>query len=202
MVYGGSHNTGGDVVLMKLIIPGEPQEIWKDINGYEEIYRVSNLGRIKSLQRTFIKRDNTKCTVREAVLKCSKDANGYVFVRLSRNFKKQIFKVHRLVALHFIVQAEGKDQVNHIDGDKLNNAVVNLEWCNNKENRIHAVNSGLVKLGEKSKNSKLTNKQVQEIRNTFVKGDPVNGAKPLARKYGVSDMHIRNIVKGNKRRAG
>ena len=109
------------------------QEIWKDIEGYEGKYKVSNLGRVKSLQRI----DDNNHPVKEKILKPCSDTigKGYLHVNLGRKGKAK--KIHRLVAETFIKNPENKPEVNHIDGDTKNNKVNNLEWVTHKENCIH-----------------------------------------------------------------
>lgn len=109
------------------------QEIWKDIKGYEGKYQVSNLGRVKSLQRI----DNNNHPVKQKVLKpCSDGAGkGYLYVNLGR--KGRAKKIHRLVAETFIENSLNKCEVNHIDGNTKNNRMDNLEWVTHQENCIH-----------------------------------------------------------------
>jgi hypothetical protein len=116
-------------------------EIWKDIKGYEGLYQVSNNARVKSVARF-----NGKMTVYEKIKKQSTGSSGYLFVML---YKENIGKnnsVHRLVAEAFIPNPDNKPQVNHIDGNKKNNQICNLEWCTRKENTQHAIRTGLNKL--------------------------------------------------------
>ena len=98
-------------------------EIWKDIEGYEGLYQVSNLGRVKSLKYN-----------KERILKIANGTDGYKIVGLTYNSKRKTFKVHRLVAQAFIPNPNEYPQVNHKDEDKGNNKVDNLEWCDNKYN--------------------------------------------------------------------
>lgn len=114
------------------------EEIWKDIAGYEGKYQVSNLGRVRSLQY-----HNTKGIRRIGYLKTAVDNKGYLRCALSKNNKLTTFKVHRLVASAFISNEENLPQINHKDGNKLNNHVKNLEWCNNSQNQLHAYATGL-----------------------------------------------------------
>ena len=100
------------------------KEIWKDIKGYEGLYQVSNLGRVRSYQRNKQGR----------LVNQYYDKRGYKVVTISKQSKLKLCKVHRLVAQAFIPNPEGKPQVNHIDENKGNNCVDNLEWCDNKYN--------------------------------------------------------------------
>ena len=99
-------------------------EIWKDIEGYEGLYQVSNLGRVKRL--------NTN-----RILKSAINSQGYLRVGLCKNSTKSNKRVHRLVSHAFIPNPENKAEVNHINEDKTNNRVDNLEWVTAKENSNH-----------------------------------------------------------------
>ena len=111
--------------------------IWKPVEGYEGLYEVSNTGIVRSLERF----DNG-VHVPSTVLKPSKN-NRYAYVKLYRHSQHKIFRVHRLVALAFIPNPNNKPQVNHIDGNKMNNDSRNLEWCTQAENNRHAIDTGL-----------------------------------------------------------
>lgn len=111
------------------------KEIWKDIKGYEGYYQVSNIGRVRSLDRTVIHKFNNKF-YKGIILKQS--CVPYLRVHLSVKNKKETPTVHRLVAITFIDNLENKPCVNHIDGNKLNNSMENLEWVTCKENSVHA----------------------------------------------------------------
>lgn len=113
------------------------QEEWRDIEGFEGLYQVSNYGRVKSLQREV--RANT-CGVRmlaEKVLRASKNNAGYMLVVLCKNGKHFNKMVHRLVAEAFIANPNGFKEVNHKDENKLNNNIENLEWCNRVYNATY-----------------------------------------------------------------
>lgn len=113
------------------------KEIYKDIVGYDGKYKVSNLGNVMSMNY----RGNTK---KQKVLTPIKHYHGYLLVHLvGENNKVKIKMIHTLVAEAFIPKVEGKRFVNHIDGDKHNNAVMNLEWVTAKENTDHAIRTGL-----------------------------------------------------------
>lgn len=106
-------------------------EIWKDIKGYKNLYQVSNLGNVRSLDRIRKngKEPNRKYLQKSKLLKPAIQNVGYKFVVLSKNGKRKGFRVHRLVAEAFIDNPNNYDCVNHKDENKLNNNVSNLEWC-------------------------------------------------------------------------
>ena len=105
---------------------GRIMEEWEDIEGYEGIYQVSNLGRVKSL--------NYNRTKKEKILKPQLHRKGYLYVVLYKEGKGRHYKIHRLVAQAFIPNPENKPEVNHKDEDKTNNKVENLEWTTRREN--------------------------------------------------------------------
>ena len=106
-------------------------EVWKDINNYTGIYKISTLGRVKNNKNKILSQ-------------CKQNA-GYMLVHLYKNKKRRAYTVHRLVALAFLENLKEKPQVNHKDGNKLNNNVENLEWMTAIENNVHANNNNLIK---------------------------------------------------------
>ena len=112
-------------------------ETWKDINGYEGYYQISNQGNVRSVDR-FDGVHDRQGTIIKPILK----QNGYLQVGLRKHGTRKWIGVHRLVAIHFIENPNNKPQVNHIDGNKQNNIVENLEWVTVKENQDHAVRMG------------------------------------------------------------
>lgn len=177
-------------------------EVWKPIKGFEGLYEVSNMGRVKSLDRAYNLPieyfPGGKALKKGRIISGNKGDKHYQQVALfDRQGKKKYASIHRLVAEAFIPNPEGKKQVNHIDGNKQNNNVSNLEWVTPSENIIHSYNTGLnTHYGEKSPRSKLTHEQVCEIRNTYIKGRRGYGWKALADKYGVSKRTIGSIITG------
>ena len=116
---------------------------WKEIKGYEGKYIVSNYGEVISLPR--LKQNNSKKQYVEPkeLSKHISSTNGYVYVLLCGKGKCKNVRLHKLVAEAFIPNPEHKEQVNHIDGNKRNNCVNNLEWCTQDENMAHSYKIGL-----------------------------------------------------------
>ena len=115
-------------------------EIWKDIEGFEGLYQVSNFGRVKCVEHKCPGRHGLR-TVKEHLMTQVKGSKGYFYVALSNMDRGRTFTVHRLVAKAFIPNPENLPCVNHKDEDKFNNNVDNLEWCtslyNNTYNDVH-----------------------------------------------------------------
>ena len=111
------------------------QEIWKPIEGYEFRFSISSLGRVKSRPR--VNKKTGLSSKKNEFYYQRLGKNGYYSVGLWKNNKEKRFSVHRLVALHFIPNPNNKPQVNHIDGNKLNNNASNLEWTTPSENAKH-----------------------------------------------------------------
>lgn len=119
-------------------------EEWKDVKGYEELYQISNYGRVKSLTTWNGNKYKKSYTKRKKILKCTKQdtckgkTKYYRYcVRLSKNKKSKYIKIHQLVAQAFIPNPNNYIIINHIDGNPLNNLITNLEWCTPKENSEH-----------------------------------------------------------------
>jgi len=162
------------------------EEIWKDVIGYEGLYKVSNLGRVKSLPR-----NGTIKTERVLVQKIA--WNKRKQIALNKDDKRKSYCVHRLVAKAFLGLPKEKHEVNHIDGNPQNNEVSNLEWVTKSDNIKHAYRIGLKSLkGESHNQNKLTEKQVLKIRKLYA--EKKYNTVELAKKFKVCRPNISLIV--------
>lgn len=126
------------------------KEVFRDVLGYEGLYQVSNYGRVKSLERKNIfycglRKKHLERPTKEKILNYNKSNRGYLQVCLTKDGKSKTYTVHRLVAKAFLPNVKNKKQVNHIDGNKENNSIDNLEWVTSSENNKHAFITGLNK---------------------------------------------------------
>lgn len=167
-------------------------EIWKDIAGFEGIYQVSNMGRIKSIDRyVFTIKGCGKRFVKGDVKKPTLMKRGYLKISLFKGGKGRTREVQRIVAETFIDNPFCKEQVNHIDGDKTNNCVSNLEWASPQENTIHSrtvLKRGLVKVHQCDLDG--------NVINTF------ESIKEASEFTGVARCSISNVLSGRRNKAG
>ncbi|MDD5589059.1 MAG: NUMOD4 domain-containing protein [Candidatus Nanoarchaeia archaeon] len=168
------------------------KETWKNIEGYDGIYQVSDRGRIKSLSRLHKIHHNYYVKCKTKILKQTTTKKGYLRIGLNKNNITKQFQVHRIVSIAFIPNVWNKPQINHKDGNKKNNYIKNLEWCNNSENQKHSFKFGLMndRKGENHNLAKFTNKQILEIRKLYPQ---ISGYK-LAKIYNVHHATIYNII--------
>lgn len=168
------------------------KEEWKDIKGYEGLYRISNFGAVES------KHHHGKW-IRMKGTNNRRGERGYIQVFLydeSRKYK--IFYVHRLVLLHFVGEPpEGKPFVLHLDDNSLNNRVDNLIWGSQVENGRHAAERGRMPRGEACKRSKLKEKDVILIRKELAKLKPhqCRGIQNICDKFGIDRSTVYAIKK-------
>lgn len=161
------------------------EEIWKN---YIHTYDVSNLGRLRNHK-----------TGRILKVRPISKSNGRLgtVVTLGSKKKSKMIVVHRAVAEMFIPNPENKPEVNHKDGNKTNNMVDNLEWVNGKENKDHAIRTGLVdNNGERNGQAKLTVDDVLYIKNNIIPNSRDFGCGAMARRFGVSKTLIIGILQG------
>lgn len=180
-------------------------ETWKDINDYEGLYRVSSEGNVFSIRSNKVLKQG----------KTSKASNGsyYFKVDLCKNGKQESALIHRLVAQAFILNPENKPQVNHIDGNKLNNSVENLEWCTREENQQHAWENGLhektreVFEQNRSKNiAKINEKRKRKVEQYSLNGEYIatfDSMRDAGRSLGNASKQgtIYECCAGNRKKA-
>lgn len=163
------------------------EEIWKDIPGYDGVYQVSNLGRVKSF-----KHGKTR------IMKSCDNSRGYLAIQLQKDGITKHHNIHRLVASAFFGQSD--KQINHKDFDRSNNKLENLEYCTQKENSKHALDNGRKGIfrtgdviGSNNKNSKLKDNDILIIRTIRKVSDITN--TQIAKLFDVSQSTIGAILK-------
>lgn len=179
------------------------EEIWKDIPGYEGSYQVSDRGRVKSLKRVFLKRNNIPCLVNEKILSPSYGGNGYPSVNLWRNKTYKTFLIHRLKAICFIPNPNNLTELNHKNGIKTDFSTANLEWCTHKENMMHAVREGLIKhktgnFGKLHQNSKPV---LKYSKDGLLIGE-YDSISCASRDSGIAGPDISRVCLGKSKSAG
>jgi hypothetical protein len=169
-------------------------EQWKPIAGYEGLYEVSDLGRIKGLEKKAWN-GNSFIKIRERILKVFVNKSGYIHVSIYKDKKQKSFYVHRLVAESFVDNPENKPTVNHKNGIKQDNRCFNLEWSTYSENNQHSYDFGLKKRpkGELSVKTKFTNEKVLAVRRLYRMRPNLNKAA-LSRRLGVCESCVSNIL--------
>ena len=158
-------------------------EEWRDIEGYEGLYQVSNLGRVKSL-------NYRGCKGNTSILKPRLTKKGYETINLCKDGKVKNVKIHRLVARTFIPNPNNYSQVNHKDENKTNNNVKNLEWCTNKYNLNYGTRN---KRAAKTMGKKIV---------CVATGEIFNGIREASRKYNIDRSDISKCCQGKRKTAG
>lgn len=172
-------------------------EEWKEIPGFEGYYEASSYGRIKSLDREILQRNGKTKRLKGKVLSTPLGSDGrYYVIVLYCGGKKYMRNVHRFIALTFVSNPDNLKEVNHLDGNGLNNHIDNLEWVSPKGNMAHAIEHGLLNpaFGENSGKSKLTEEDVIEIRNLYYFKNFTS--IDLEKKFQVDRSAIHSIIKG------
>lgn len=182
-------------------------EIWKDIPNYEGLYQASNLGRIRSLDHKVMKKSLSGELIvnqyKGKILKGWVQNTGYLTVSLSN--KK--YSVHRLIATTFLEQEKGKNIVNHIDGNKLNNNVNNLEWCDYKHNFDEAIRLNLMNIKYNSYENRIRAKKINQydLKRNFIRSYlcSIDAEKELKNKgIKINARNIRDVCNGKRKTAG
>lgn len=172
------------------------KEIWKDIKGYEGLYQVSNTGKVRSLDRTVIGKNNSKRLIYGKELSKTDNGRGYDKVALQndgRNTRK-ICKVHRLVAETFIPNPENKPEVNHINCNKKDNRVSNLEWSTSSENSKHAYDNNLKNVSRSKRVARINDEgKILEI---------FNSAREASNSYNLTHDGVSAVCRGKRKTCG
>jgi hypothetical protein len=174
----------------------DTSEEWKPIPSYEDSLMVSSFGRVKSLSR-YVKRSDTgrNIWVEGRVLTSQVNKNGYVYLRVSVNGLKVTIRPHRIIAQLWIPNPENKREVNHVDGNKQNNAVSNLEWVTPSENQKHAIDNGL-KVTKKGSESSRFKRSVDVFKNgEYI--TTLNGNSEMT-EFGVDYRMISACLRGKR----
>ena len=164
-------------------------ETWKNIKGYEGLYQVSNMGRVKSLER----KNCLGRTIKERILKPAMDRGGYLQVGLCAGGKKKTLKVHRLVCEAFHDNPENKPDANHINENKTDNRACNLEWSTRRENLNHGTRN--------ERSAKALSKPIcqytldEKIVKTWA------SLTEVKRQTGFGQSHISEVANGNRKTA-
>lgn len=162
------------------------EEQWKDVSVLDNLYEISSNG---NLRRKSIEKEKENKS-----LKSFPDKDGYLKVCINLNGYKNL-AIHRLVAIHFIPNPENKKEVNHKNGIKTDNRILNLEWCTRRENQIHAIKNKLQPIrkgSQRGKVCKLKETIVLEIKRRLANGEKYT---VIYKDYGVSPTTIYDIFK-------
>lgn len=159
-------------------------ELWKEVVGSNGRYLVSSEGRVMNAKT-------------KRILRTSKDQRGYEKVAMFKMDRNRRFKVHRVVAMAFIPNPEGKKQVNHIDGNKQNNRADNLEWVSNEENMHHARKTGLFEGHEEFCESR----KKPVIATNILTGEVKEFESLLSSMRYFDSCHIPDVIKGKRKQA-
>ena len=181
------------------------EEVWKDVVGFEGMYQVSNIGRVKGLSRI----DGLGRETKSKILKGFISAYGYAMVSLCKNGKKKHFQVHRLVAIAFIPNPENKPEIDHINTIPLDNRICNLRWVTRSENqnnpltlkhKSEAVKGRPLPIEQVMKRRRETkdNKRVMCIETRII----YNSMREAERQTGINNASISAVCKGKCKKAG
>lgn len=169
------------------------EEIWRDIDGYDGMYQVSNQGRVKSLERTFIDKSGRKRAFKECILKPNVVYGGYLTVSLCAGGKRKKLRVHRLVCEAFHKNPEKKPHVNHINETKTDNRSCNLEWMTATENN----NFG-------TRNERISKARSKPVGQYTLGGELVkiwSSTHEAQRQAGFSQGNISEVANGKRKQA-
>lgn len=177
------------------------REVWRDVVGYESLYQVSNMGRVRALDRVIERKDGRIQTLKGHMLTPCKGNGSYYNVSMCKDNVARSMRVHRLVAIAFIPNPNNYRCVNHKDGNKLNNKVSNLEWCTNRQNTQHAIKHKLITFDRAGYNSwpKESREHFSKIRKKAIvrsDGKVYKCTKEAAEDLGVTYSAVMHVLRG------
>lgn len=164
------------------------KEIWKDIEGFEGLYQISNLGRVKSLERQIMRSNGYPLNLKERILKTNISKAGREGVQLSKNSQWYHCWIHRLVAKAFIPNPDNLPQVNHKDENPLNNCIDNLEWCTNKYNHDYGTRN------IRQARALMKKVNVYDLDMNYI--ETLNSLKEVSVKYHCDQSGVTKVCKG------
>lgn len=165
-----------------------PIEVWKPIGGYENYYEVSESGTVRSIERK-VHWLNRSRTIKSRIIQSRVNNRGYEELRLSKNGIAKSKFPHILTAMAFVPNPDNKPEVNHLDGNKLNNHYTNFSWVTHSENIQHAYDTGLIKVKSKSVINECTGALYSSIK---------EAAKAINISYGTCRNYLNGNIKTNK----
>lgn len=166
-------------------------EEWRDIVGFEGFYKISNYGRVVSLERRVVTKRNYVYHYKKKMMRPHFDEE-YVKVQLRTSLgKSKGYRLHRLIAEAFIPNPENLPQVNHVNGNKSDNRIENLEWCTHQHNVDHAIITGLKEIATRRH---VTEEQVRQVRVELNNGLTY---PQIVKKLNITEAIIGNIKRGN-----
>lgn len=181
------------------------EEEWRDIKGWEGYYQASNLGRIRSVDRFVKDKKDSQKKIKGKIINPSMGTHGYLSISLYNNGISKTYTVHKIIAITFIEPISGKNFINHIDGNKINNNISNLEHVTKSENHLHAYKIGLQKpqrgmLGKYGKDN-YGSKPISQfaINGEFIK--TYEGVRDAIRKNISLGNHISEAANGKYKTA-
>ena len=178
----------------------ETKEIWKDVIGYENLYQISDIGRIRTYARFFRLHHGALCTIKPRMLRPSIRCGYSIQVLTDINSKRKTFSIHRLVAKAFIPNPENQPEVNHKNGIRSDNRVENLEWATGSENIAHSYKI----LKRKGSNTTGSKRKIPIAQLNYI-GIVINEFKSIMdaeNKTGIDRFHISACAKGQRQNAG
>lgn len=180
------------------------EEIWKPVVGYDGLYVVSSVGRVRSLERVIMKSNGCRMTVKTIILKPSSDHHGYLFVYICGKDKPKRKYIHVLVAKAFIPNYDNKPCVDHINGDPRDNRVENLRWCTHKENcnfDLARKRKSIAHTGKFGRDSSRYKTVLQYKKDgTFIRS--FCGAREAGRELHLNPSNISSVCRGDRMYAG